>query len=75
MASPRLFEHDRHNTRDELPRAKAIAIAKCFGLEQGDVSELERLHAVLRDPFRERDDDYAARPPDWGKRLEVSCSS
>ncbi len=43
--------------------------------EQGDVSELERLHAVLREPFRERDDDYAARPPDWGKRLEVSCSS
>lgn len=42
MASPRLFEHDRHNTRDELPRAKAIAIAKCFGLEQGDVSDYDR---------------------------------
>ncbi|MGS5185588.1 hypothetical protein ACVD09_14780, partial [Escherichia coli] len=22
-----------------------------------------------------RDDDYVSRPPDWGKRLEVSCSS
>ncbi|MGS0094340.1 hypothetical protein ACUTGU_25810, partial [Escherichia coli] len=21
------------------------------------------------------DDDYARRPPEWGKRLEVSCSS
>ncbi|MFV2800835.1 hypothetical protein ACNI17_48945, partial [Escherichia coli] len=20
-------------------------------------------------------DDYVSRPPDWGKRLEVSCSS
>ncbi|POP47239.1 YdiU family protein [Superficieibacter electus] len=43
--------------------------------EQGDVTELERLHAVLREPFRERNDDYSRRPPDWGKRLEVSCSS
>ncbi|MDO5468874.1 MAG: hypothetical protein Q4F48_17785, partial [Escherichia coli] len=23
----------------------------------------------------DRDDDYVSRPPDWGKRLEVSCSS
>lgn len=43
--------------------------------EKGDMSELHRLHAVLREPFRERDDDYSHRPPDWGKRLEVSCSS
>ncbi|WP_409226527.1 hypothetical protein, partial [Escherichia coli] len=21
------------------------------------------------------DDNYVSRPPDWGKRLEVSCSS
>ncbi len=43
--------------------------------EQGDMSELEQLHRVLREPFRERDDDYARRPPEWGKGLEVSCSS
>lgn len=43
--------------------------------EKGDMSELHRLHDVLREPFRERDDDYSHRPPDWGKRLEVSCSS
>ncbi|MCS0535311.1 protein adenylyltransferase SelO [Citrobacter portucalensis] len=43
--------------------------------EQGDYAELHRLHQVLRTPFADRDDDYASRPPDWGKRLEVSCSS
>ncbi|HCI6900148.1 TPA: YdiU family protein [Klebsiella quasipneumoniae subsp. quasipneumoniae] len=43
--------------------------------EAGDMGELERLHAALADPFTEREDDYVRRPPDWGKRLEVSCSS
>lgn len=43
--------------------------------EQGDMAELERLHEILRQPFSDRSDDYARRPPDWGKRLEVSCSS
>jgi hypothetical protein len=37
------------------------------------MSELERLHA--RYPFADRTDDYIRRPPDWGRRLEVSCSS
>lgn len=43
--------------------------------EKGDYRELHRLHEALRDPWRDRDDDYSRRPPDWGKRLEVSCSS
>ena len=43
--------------------------------EQGDYAELHRLHEALRTPFVDRDDDYVSRPPDWGKRLEVSCSS
>ncbi|MCU3615309.1 protein adenylyltransferase SelO, partial [Enterobacter hormaechei subsp. oharae] len=43
--------------------------------EQGDYSELHRLHIALRTPFADREDDYVSRPPDWGKRLEVSCSS
>ena len=43
--------------------------------EQGNTEELERLHAFLREPYAERNDDYSRRPPDWGKRLEVSCSS
>ncbi|MDA8478873.1 protein adenylyltransferase SelO [Citrobacter sp. Awk 4] len=43
--------------------------------QRGDTRELHRLHQVLRTPFTDRDDDYVSRPPDWGKRLEVSCSS
>ncbi|WAH53141.1 YdiU family protein [Pseudescherichia vulneris] len=43
--------------------------------EKGDTQELERLHQALRDPFSDRSDDYVSRPPDWGKHLEVSCSS
>ena len=43
--------------------------------EQGDMSELARLHEVLSQPFADRDDEYINRPPDWGRRLEVSCSS
>ncbi|MFU0871569.1 protein adenylyltransferase SelO [Kluyvera sichuanensis] len=43
--------------------------------EKGDYQELHRLHEALRDPWSDREDDYSRRPPDWGKRLEVSCSS
>jgi len=43
--------------------------------EQGDYAELHRLHDALRTPFADRSDNYVSRPPDWGKRLEVSCSS
>ena len=32
-------------------------------------------YIALRTPFADREDDYVSRPPDWGKRLEVSCSS
>jgi uncharacterized protein YdiU (UPF0061 family) len=45
--------------------------------EQGDYAPLRELHSTLGQPFtaqpgRER---YAERPPDWGKHLEISCSS
>lgn len=43
--------------------------------EQGNTGELERLHEALAQPFIDREDDYISRPPDWGKGLEVSCSS
>jgi len=43
--------------------------------EQGDNTELYRLHEALRTPWQDRDDDYSHRPPSWGKGLEVSCSS
>ena len=45
--------------------------------EKGDYSEVRRLHTVLCNPFTEQPgmSDYARRPPDWGKHLEISCSS
>lgn len=45
--------------------------------EQGDDSEVRRLHQVLCNPFEEQPgmESYAQRPPDWGKHLEISCSS
>lgn len=43
--------------------------------EQGNVGELAALHQALCQPFTDREDDFTRRPPDWGKRLEVSCSS
>ncbi|WP_437889074.1 protein adenylyltransferase SelO [Phytobacter sp. V91] len=43
--------------------------------EQGNTEELYRLHAVLREPFSDGHPEYSKRPPEWGKRLEVSCSS
>ncbi|MHC6227849.1 protein adenylyltransferase SelO [Pseudomonas sp. X10] len=45
--------------------------------EAGDYTEVRRLHQVLSNPFEERAgmQAYAERPPEWGKHLEISCSS
>nr|WP_298148102.1 YdiU family protein [uncultured Pseudomonas sp.] len=45
--------------------------------EQGDYAPVRELHAVLSRPFDEQpgQERYAQRPPDWGKHLEISCSS
>ena len=45
--------------------------------ENGDYSEVRRLHSVLSTPFEEQPgmQAYAERPPEWGKHLEISCSS
>ena len=45
--------------------------------EAGDYSEVRRLHQVLSRPFEEQAgmQAYAQRPPEWGKHLEISCSS
>ncbi|QHQ15237.1 YdiU family protein [Pectobacterium parmentieri] len=45
--------------------------------ENDDISVLARLHQALCRPFDEQPDnnDLAALPPDWGKHLEISCSS
>jgi len=45
--------------------------------QAGDYSEVQRLHKVLTQPFTEQAgmESYAERPPEWGKHLEISCSS
>jgi len=45
--------------------------------EQGDFGPVRELHGVLSRPFDEQpgQERYAQRPPDWGKHLEISCSS
>ena len=45
--------------------------------DEGDYSEIERLHAILRRPFDEQPEnaDYAKLPPDWARGLVLSCSS
>jgi uncharacterized protein YdiU (UPF0061 family) len=46
-------------------------------VERRDYTETERLLETLRAPFTEQPgrEGYAESPPDWGKRLAVSCSS
>lgn len=45
--------------------------------QEKDFSEVDRLLALLRDPFAEHPemDHYAGEPPDWADQIEVSCSS
>lgn len=45
--------------------------------EAGDFSEVDRLMTVLQSPFEEWPafESYAALPPDWGRKMEISCSS
>ena len=42
-----------------------------------DFSEIDRLFALLQDPFKDQHgmEVYALPPPNWGKHLAVSCSS
>lgn len=45
--------------------------------EKQEYAEIDRLLALLRDPYAEQPDreSYAAPPPNWGKQIIVSCSS
>lgn len=51
-----------------------VAIDKA---EAGDYSEIETLRRLLAKPFDEQPalERYAALPPEWGRHLEISCSS
>ena len=54
-----------------------VQVAIAQATEKRDFAEIDRLLDLLRDPFAERPDmeQYAAPPPDWGRRIVVSCSS
>lgn len=45
--------------------------------EKGDYGMIENLLTVLARPFDEHPafEQFAAKPPEWGKTLEISCSS
>lgn len=57
--------------RNHLAQGAIDAAAK------GDISEIETLLVLLRDPCTERPgyEHYARQAPEWAERLEVSCSS
>lgn len=52
-----------------------IAIQKAT--RDQDYSEIEKLLTLLQHPFDEQPDmiKYAAQPPDWADKIQVSCSS
>ena len=45
--------------------------------EKSDFTKLKNLLEVLKNPYEENSeyDDFAKAPPEWGKKLEISCSS
>jgi len=45
--------------------------------QQGDFSTLNKLVEALKNPFTENKkyNEFSKAPPEWGKKLEISCSS
>ncbi|MDO6840791.1 YdiU family protein [Paraglaciecola chathamensis] len=45
--------------------------------EQGDFTHFRTLLQVLQQPFKSKPEyaEFAKPPPDWGKHMEISCSS
>jgi uncharacterized protein YdiU (UPF0061 family) len=45
--------------------------------EKSDFTKLKNLLKVLKNPYEENSEfeDFANAPPEWGKKLEISCSS
>ena len=78
-------EQSRDGERAERMRAvnpkyvlrNYLAQAAIERAEVGDYGEIERLLSLLSRPFDEQPEmqDYAAPPPEWGRRIVVSCSS
>ena len=47
------------------------------GAQAGNCKEVDKLLKILRKPYDEQPEyeAYAKESPDWGKNLEISCSS
>lgn len=74
-ASERIAAMKRANPKYILRNYLAEqSIAKA---EDGDFSEVQKLHEILRQPFDEQPEHeaYAAPPPDWAAEICISCSS
>jgi uncharacterized protein YdiU (UPF0061 family) len=83
----RLQLEDSHNEERQVLMLKSNPkfIARNYLLQQAiekaqtdnDFSEIDTLFTLLQTPFAEHSqyEHYANTPPDWGKRLEISCSS
>lgn len=79
-----LQEESRDETRQALMKSSNPAVVLRNYLaqqaieeaERGEQGALARLHQALQQPFSDLTAaEYRQRPPDWGKTLEVSCSS
>jgi uncharacterized protein YdiU (UPF0061 family) len=81
------LQHETLSTEERSTRMNAInpkyilrnylaqvAIEKA---ESGDYSEIEKLRRLLSNPYDDQPEheSYADLPPDWGRHLEISCSS
>lgn len=54
-----------------------LAQEAIIGAEEGDARPLAELHQALQNPYQLAADKQSLfnRPPEWGKSLEISCSS
>nr|WP_257626838.1 YdiU family protein [Pseudomonas sp. Xaverov 259] len=77
-------DYSQEQRRDRMHAVNPLYILRNYlaqnaiaAAESGDYSEVRRLHEALSKPFEEQPgmEQYAQRPPDWGKHLEISCSS
>ncbi|WP_158782918.1 protein adenylyltransferase SelO [Pantoea sp. BAV 3049] len=82
----RLIKEDRSDAerQQEMKQANPAIVLRNYLAQQAielaekdDISVLTRLHQALSKPFDDAPEfaDLMRRPPDWGKKLEVSCSS
>ena len=76
------IDHEARRTRMHATNPKYIlrnylAQKAIEAAEAGDYGPVRELHQVLSRPYDERPgmERYAERPPEWGKHLEISCSS